>query len=428
MVPNKAGASSSAAASAAAPDVDDESESRTTILPSGAVESRNYDAPRKSQISSEIRAFLSGADGNGAAAPSPRSEFRTYFTIWMFLTRLPSPSWIDLHPGHLMRGMCYFPVAGTVLGGMYAIVFDCSDVSFGLPPAVAASAAVGFGLYVTGCFHEDGLADSADGLGGGWSRRQVLKIMTDSRVGTFGCAALSLFLFAKLQLLGSLGTSRWNVDLKDFRGTSSGAGPAILAAQTLSRLSAPYLIRTRDYVAEVGPKSPFYLFMVEAKHIVSWPRVLFASAYCFAVCAALYGPAFATLLLFAVLSLAHLAGSKGSDLLGGVMGDFLGGTICICEILVLTLIAARDSIDEIYRVALDAIMILWASDDDGSEGGTSNLLRISTELYGNDHLRPLFHLLWLLAALKMWRSCVGPPDMYDREDGTAGGDDRDKKD
>ena len=251
-------------------------ESRTTILSPGVVESRNYNS-KKSQISDEIQAFISGTDGNYAS--SPRSEFRTFFTIWMFLTRLPSPSWIDLHPGFLMRGMSYFPVVGSLLGVMYAIIFDCLEVSFGLPATISAALSISFGLYVTGCFHEDGLADSADGLGGGWSRSQVLKIMTDSRVGTFGAASLSLFLFTKLQLLGTLGSSHWKLDFK--HGGSYGGGPAILVAQTLSRLSAPYLIRTRDYVAEVGPKSPFYLFMVEAKHIVSWPRVLFATLYSF---------------------------------------------------------------------------------------------------------------------------------------------------
>lgn len=310
-----------------------------------------------------------------------------------------------------MLGMCYFPVVGSILGGMYAIVFDCLHVSLGLAASVAASMSVALGLYITGCFHEDGLADSADGMGGGWSRSQVLRIMTDSRVGTFGCAALSLFLVAKIQLLDSLGMSFWNASILWQVGTSaSGAGPAILVAQTLSRLSAPYLIRTRDYVAEVGPKSPFYLFMVEAKYIVTWPRVFFAIFYCFVVAASLYGLVLATVLILAVLSMAHLAGTKGEYLLGGVMGDFLGGTICACEILVLALIASRDSIIETYRVITETIQR-----SDGSFGLSSFYQQIVV-LYCQDRVRPLFHLLFLLVALKMWCTFVGPPDMYDREE------------
>ena len=393
----------------------DDDESRTTILPPGIVESRNYAA--KQQISAEIQAFLSGkvisdgggGDSDGATKTSSHSEFRTFFTIWMFITRLPSPSWIDLHPGYLMRGMCYFPVAGSILGGMYAIVFDCLHVSLGLPAPVAASVTIAVGLYITGCFHEDGLADSADGMGGGWSRSQVLRIMTDSRVGTFGCAALSLFLFTKAQLLGSLETSHWNANIWQ-GGSSAGAGPALLVAQTLSRLSAPYLIRTRDYVAEVGPKSPFYLFMVEAKHIVTWSRVLVAILYCFVVSASFYGPTMAIGLIVVVLSTAHLAGAKGQYLLGGVMGDFLGATTCVCEILVLILIASRDSIIETYRLIAGTIQF-----SDGSFG-LSGFNQQIVVLYCQDRVRPLFHFLLLLAALKLWCTFVGPPDMYDREE------------
>jgi len=302
-----------------------------------------------------------------------------------------------------MRGMSYFPIVGSILGCMYAVIFDCLDISLGLSSTVSAALSISVGLYITGCFHEDGLADSADGLGGGWSKSQVLKIMTDSRVGTFGCTALSLFLFTKLQLLGTLGSSNWVLDFQN--GGSSGTGPAILVAQTLSRLSAPYLIRTRDYVAEVGPKSPFYRFMVEAKHIVSWSRVLFASIYCFILSSILYGQLFSIVLILAVLLVAHLCGNKGDYLLGGVMGDFLGGTICICEVAVLVLIATRDHIIDTVQVAVE---IFESSNSD-------DLQSMSVELYASDRLRPIFHLLSLMCALKVWCYFVGPEDMYDRE-------------
>jgi len=376
------------------------------ILPPGTVESRNNTA-NKSQISSEIQAFLNGTDGNGAALGF-KSEYRTLFTVWMFVTRLPSPSWVDLHPGFLMRGMVYFPVIGTVLGCMYAIL------SLGLPPTVAACVSVSFGLYVTGCFHEDGLADSADGIGGGWSKSQVLKIMTDSRVGTFGCAALSMFIFAKLQLLGTLGVSSWSLAC-DGRlcctpsPGGGGAGPAIIVAQTLSRLSAPYLIRTRDYVAEVGPKSPFYIFMVEAKHLVTWPRVAFASAYSFGVTSMFYGPVFALTLIMAVLILAHIAGRKGDYLLGGVMGDFLGGTICLCDLFVLVVIMAKGTIVELYQYCVEALSLTEAPD------GLVIPVQL-IELWNNERTRPLIHFGLLVTVLSIWCSVVGPNDMYNRED------------
>jgi cobalamin synthase len=397
-----------------------EDDGRSTVLPPGVVESRNIIDPKKSrrEISSDIRAFLSGDDGT----TGPESEIRSFFTIWMFVTRLPSPSDVDLHPGYLMRGMSYFPVAGSVLGIAISIAFDFLCVSAGLPPSAAATASVAFGLCLTGCFHEDGLADTFDGMGG-WSRSQVLKIMTDSRLGTYGAASLCLFLLLKTQLLGHLGPSRWGGWA---RGDSSGAGPAILAAQTLSRLSAPYLIRTRDYVAEVGPKSPFYHFMVEAKHIVTWPRVSFAAAWGYAVSSALYGPAFAAALLSAVLVASRAAGNRGDYLLGGVMGDFLGCTICVCEVVVLALIAARGSIVETCRAIADPSLALAGCDDPRREGSLRDPARWMAALYGNDRVRPIVNLALLVGALKLWCKFVGPPDMYDREDGKK--EDAGKKD
>lgn len=295
-----------------------------------------------------------------------------------------------------MRGMSYFPIAGSVLGFMYAIVFDFVNVSLDLPAAIAASFLVGVGLYMTGCFHEDGLADSADGLGGGWSKSQVLKIMTDSRVGTFGCAALSMFLLIKVQLLGVLGASHWQL----FQ--CSGAGPAIIVSQTVARLSAPYLIRTRDYVAEVGPKSPFYIFMIEAKYLVSWGRLAIATGFSLALACVIYGPIVSTALVTVVLVVAHLLGNKGDYLLGGVMGDFLGSTICVCEIAALTFISARNGIIAMYLSIRDEF------DSDG--------FLLSNVYKNSSSIRAAFHFVLLSLALKGWITFVGPPDMYDRED------------
>lgn len=385
----------------------EEGESRTTVLSPGSVESRNL--TNRAQISAEITAFLAGntattgnGRGSGIIIALFKSEFRTFFTVWMFITRLPSPSWIDLHPGYLMLGMSYFPVVGSILGLMYAIVFDFVDVSLGLHSSIAASFLVCIGLYITGCFHEDGLADSADGIGGGWSKSQILKIMTDSRVGTFGCAALCMFLLTKIQLLGLIGTSKWGLY------ECSGAGPAIVVSQTVARLSAPYLIRTRDYVAEVGPKSPFYIFMVEAKYLVSWYRLAIATSFSLVLAGVFYGPIFSFILVTLVFVVATLAGNKGDYLLGGVMGDFLGSTICVCEISVLSLISARKGIFVTFSIIRD--------------GG----FRFS-DLCENSRIRALFHFVILLLILKGWLIFVGPPDMYDRETEDAKSDEKDKK-
>ena len=152
--------------------------------------------------------------------------------------------------------------------------------------------------------------------------------------------------------------------------------------------------------------------MVEAKHIMTWPRVCFAAVYGFAVCSALYGPAFAAALLSAVLASSHTAGSKGDYLLGGVMGDYLGCRICLSKVVVLTLITTRGPIVEIHRVIEDSLLAEGRS----LEGFSCDPVQWLAALYGNDRLHPLANLALLMAALKLWCTFVGPPDMYDRED------------
>jgi hypothetical protein len=141
--------------------------------------------------------------------------------------------------------------------------------------------------------------------------------------------------------------------------------------------------------------------MVEAKHIVSWPRVIFATLFCCSVSAALYGREFTIVLLSVLLLVAHMAGNKGDYLLGGVMGDYLGATICICEATILIVITARRPIVESYQVVMNDFI-----------AGDESMLA----LYNNDRIRPFMNIVLLFVSLVLWCRLVGPPDMYDRED------------
>ena len=193
--------------------------SRTTVLKAGTVEDRGNGTNTNSQevISDQIQQFL-----HGEGRLSTKAEIRGFFTVWTFVTRLPGPTWVDLHPGYLMRGMAYFPLAGTLIGSFVSVFYDLAHVTLGLPLMVASVISQAATFWIGGCFHEDGLADSADGIGGGWSRDQILKIMTDSRLGTYGCAILLLYIIAKVELLAALGISVWSL------GDCQGAGPAII--------------------------------------------------------------------------------------------------------------------------------------------------------------------------------------------------------
>ena len=179
----------------------------SSVLDKGVVESRGIGTatPKtREDVTSEINSFLN-------APLDLNKELRSLLSIMMFVTRLPVPCGIDIHPGYVMKGMCYFPVLGSFIGFVVSLVFDLLNISFQLPTIIAACGSTAVGWWLTGCFHEDGLSDSSDGIGGGWTKEQILKIMTDSRVGTYGCAVLILYTVTKVELLAALDSSCWNI-------------------------------------------------------------------------------------------------------------------------------------------------------------------------------------------------------------------------
>jgi adenosylcobinamide-GDP ribazoletransferase len=116
-----------------------------------------------------------------------------------FLTRLPVADGRPVDARRLSRAAVFFPAVGLVVGGVMGATRLLADLALGPEPAtvLALLAAV----LVTGAFHEDGLADTADGLGAHARRERKLEIMRDPRVGTYGALALAfalLFAFAVL--------------------------------------------------------------------------------------------------------------------------------------------------------------------------------------------------------------------------------------
>jgi adenosylcobinamide-GDP ribazoletransferase len=120
---------------------------------------------------------------------------------FQFLTRIPMPS-IAFETDSLPRATIYFPLVGLVVGAGAVLLQKLL-----MPHLTRSFVALIVLLYlviITGCLHEDGLADIADGFGGGWSREQILTILKDSRIGSYGGAALVLSLLARYLLLASL--------------------------------------------------------------------------------------------------------------------------------------------------------------------------------------------------------------------------------
>ncbi|MGB6172158.1 MAG: adenosylcobinamide-GDP ribazoletransferase [Xanthobacteraceae bacterium] len=121
----------------------------------------------------------------------------------VFCTRLPLLPATPLTGNSLSRAAWAFPVAGILVGLVGAIVYGTAH-RLGLPPWPAAALGVAATMLATGCLHEDGIADTADGFGGGHTREQKLAIMRDSHIGAYGVCALAMSLLLRVGALASL--------------------------------------------------------------------------------------------------------------------------------------------------------------------------------------------------------------------------------
>lgn len=122
----------------------------------------------------------------------------------VFLTRVPLPFPARPPADITVRAMAAFPLVGGLVGGAMAAVYGLAVGVAGWPPPVAALLTLGGGALLTGALHEDGLADAADGLGGGRDAAHALSIMRDSRIGSYGVVALFLVLGLRLAALAAL--------------------------------------------------------------------------------------------------------------------------------------------------------------------------------------------------------------------------------
>jgi adenosylcobinamide-GDP ribazoletransferase len=120
------------------------------------------------------------------------------------LTRLPIPRSATCHkPPDLARCIWAFPLVGLIVNGTGALGYWLARTS-GMPPLVAAAWTLALTLMMTGALHEDGLADTADGFGGGATAARKLEIMRDSRIGTYGTVAVLLSLIVRTAAIANL--------------------------------------------------------------------------------------------------------------------------------------------------------------------------------------------------------------------------------
>ena len=119
------------------------------------------------------------------------------------LTRLPIPGDHGAYGARAAASVWAHPVSGALIGATLGAVYAGAQ-GLGAAPLAAAAAAAGLGLWLTGALHEDGLADFADGMGGGWTRERRLEIMKDSRIGGYGAAALAAALMLRIGALAAM--------------------------------------------------------------------------------------------------------------------------------------------------------------------------------------------------------------------------------
>lgn len=163
-----------------------------------------------------------------------KRELEYFFGAVRFFTRLSVPAWVGHSSEALNRSARYFPAVGLLVGGIGALVYLAAALLW--PPPVAVLLAMAATIYATGAFHEDGLSDTVDGLGGGWDKLRILDIMKDSRVGSYGVVAMVLALVGKFTLLSTLEPAL--------------VPAALLAGHALSRFCSTVLLSLLDYVRE----------------------------------------------------------------------------------------------------------------------------------------------------------------------------------
>ena len=234
-----------------------------------------------------------------------------------FLTRIPFPG-PATEAADLAAAVGWFPLVGACVGLATAGLFIAAGKLW--PTPVAAALAVGFGLLLTGGFHEDGFTDAVDGLGGGWTKARVLEIMKDSRIGAYGAMALWAALTLRWASLVALG------------------GHSLLAlplAMVWGRWSIALMLRLLPPIAEGlakevhrrGGWAPLAgsTALLLAANLVAWrlhlPRLFPAAA-----------AATGTTLLFALYLRRRL---------GGQSGDLLGATAMLAEAAALLTWVAR---------------------------------------------------------------------------------------
>lgn len=233
----------------------------------------------------------------------------------VFLTRIPAGGF-PYAADDWRWASAHFPLVGAGLGALALAAFRLLEPA---GAAVAATSSLAFLLLVTGALHEDGLADTADALGGGTDRTRVLAILKDSRIGAFGAIALVVATMLKIALWARLAP----------------VAPAVVVlGQAASRVGPIWLMTALPYVTDPAAAKSRDLTRAGAAQVAvasGWLMVLVAALL---VTGHLNGRSTACALGACAVSVL-VCGWRFQRRAGGITGDFLGATQQISELVLL---------------------------------------------------------------------------------------------
>ena len=238
-----------------------------------------------------------------------------FFATVMFFTRIPIKwSFFSDKPPNLTKAAWAFPLVGILTGVLSGVLGDFL-IFLGLPIFLCCIIAITLSVILTGAFHEDGLADTADGLGAGGSPERINKIIHDSRLGTYGVVALILGLLTRLGLLLTL--VEYSYSLVSILSVGFASGKlAIIFSRNFFNNSR--FVKMGSVVGTIANKNLFIATVIWAL-----PTLIIFPFY-----GILLGGILMAFIIF-------ILGLKSKKALGGISGDILGAIAFLTELVFL---------------------------------------------------------------------------------------------
>ena len=244
---------------------------------------------------------------------------KRFFAAVTFLTRLPAPQTSMADASDIGRATVYFPVIGALIGAIqiFALqLFGQAATGNALKSGLLAALLVVINVFVTGALHLDGLADMADGFGGGRDRTRTLEIMRDSLIGSYGAVGLILLLIIKVGAIAALieASAAWQI---------------LLVAPALGRWTIVPLGKFTTYARKSGGLGQ------SITDFVGWNELIGASVFVAVLLFGLLDWRGAAILWLVVAAITLFVARFSLRKIGGTTGDVLGANTEICETAIL---------------------------------------------------------------------------------------------